>query len=57
MNQKEKNLQAVEAYVGNKHLNVDNGSVRTFNADVSYTNHKTNKVTILAGIQIIVSID
>ena len=57
MSQKEKNLQAVESYVETKHLDVDNGSIRIFTADVSYTNHKTDTVAVLAGTQIIVGWD
>lgn len=57
MSQKEKNMQAVESYLGTKHLDVDNGSTRILNADVSYTNHKTKKVEELDGTQIIVSRD
>lgn len=57
MSQKEKNMQAVESYVETKHLDNNNGSVRVFSADVSYTNHKSGKVEVLAGTQIIVSRD
>lgn len=57
MSQKERNLQNVESYVQTKHLDVDNGSIRVFTAGVSYTNHKTSKVEVLTGTQIIVSWD
>jgi hypothetical protein len=57
MNQKEKNLQAVDAYMATKKLVSDNGSTRIINADVSYTNHKTGKITVLTNAQIIVSWD
>ncbi len=55
MSQKEKNMQAVDAYVDTKTLSVDNGSTRIFNADISYTNHKTGMVNVLKNTSVIVS--
>ena len=55
MSQKEKNLHAVDAYVDTKTLDVDNGNTRIFCADISYTNLKTGKVSVLTNAQIIVS--
>lgn len=57
MSQKDNNYMAVESFVGTKVLTTDNGNTRIFSADVSYTNRKTGKVTILSNVQIIVSVN
>lgn len=55
MNQKEKNLQAIDAYVKNKNLIINNGEVRMFSANAEYINLKTNTTTVLHNTQIYVS--
>lgn len=53
--QKQKNEEAVNAFVANKNVIGGNEMVKIIKADVSYTNHKTGKVTILSSTEIYVS--
>ena len=57
MIQKQKNADAVNAYISTKKVIGGNDLVRIIKADVSYTNHKTEKVTILSDVEIIISTD
>ncbi len=57
MTQKQKNAEAVNTYVSTKKVIGGNDLVRIIKADVSYTNHKTDMVTILSDVEIIVSTD
>lgn len=55
MSQKEKNFSVVDAYVDTKTLSVESKHTRIFNADISYTNHKTGSVKVLTDTPIRVS--
>ena len=48
MTQKQKNAETVNAYIATKKVIGGNDLVRIIKADVSYTNHKTEIVTIVS---------
>lgn len=50
---KMKNIEALRNYEATKMKITDNGSVRTYKADVEYKNHKTGNEYILSDIEVI----
>lgn len=53
--QKQKNADAVNAFISTKELLVNNGMVRTLKADISYENLKTGKVTVKSATDVYVN--